>query len=92
MAPMANFCHTAFAWAHTDYWLEYVPSKANIADGPSRRFYDNVRKLGGKEVPMVIPTAAEIAAPQRLFAASRKWSRAARIVHWSVTPSTRAIS
>ena len=52
MALMANLCHTAFAWAHTDYWLESVPSKANIADGPSRRFYDDVHRLGGKDVPM----------------------------------------
>ena len=72
MTLMANLCHTAFAWAHTDYWLESVPSKANIADGPSRRFYDDVHRLGGKDVPMVMPTAAEIAEPQRLLAASRK--------------------
>ena len=64
---IANYCHTAFAWAHVDYWLEYVPSKANIADGPSRRFYDDVRKLGGCEVPMILTSAADIAMPARRF-------------------------
>jgi len=50
MAMMASFSHTAFGWAHTDYWLEYVPSKANIADGPSRHFYDHVHELCGVDV------------------------------------------
>ena len=67
MAMMANFCHTAFAWAHTDYWLEYVPSKANIADGPSRHVYGDVLALRGVEVTMTLPSAQDIATPQRIF-------------------------
>ena len=36
-------------------WFEWVPSKANIADLPSRGDEGLLRELGSQEVPMVLP-------------------------------------
>ena len=38
-------------------WFEYVPSKQNIADLPSRRDFELLRTLGSTWIPPVLPSA-----------------------------------
>ena len=39
-------------------WFEYVPSRANIADQPSRNDYELLGELGSAEMPFIIPPFA----------------------------------
>ena len=39
-------------------WFEYVNTKANIADEPSRKEFALLRELGSKEVKLVHPELA----------------------------------
>ena len=41
-------------------WVERVPSASNIADGPSRLCFDQVRELGGLPVRPVVVQAREL--------------------------------
>ena len=38
-----------------DPWVEYVRSKANLADEPSRGEFSTLVRLGAVEVPFVVP-------------------------------------
>ena len=40
----------------SDSWYTRVPSEGNIADGPSRLEFDEIRALGGKECDIVFPS------------------------------------
>ena len=46
------------------YWGQYVRSKSNLADGPSRRDYRLVKQLGAQEVPFEYG---------KLYDAAEKW-------------------
>ena len=46
-----------------DIWWEYVPSKANIGDMPSRLDWSLLRALGARWVPSAILTADQYLAP-----------------------------
>ena len=37
-------------------WYDRVPGPSNIADGPSRLKFDEIRRVGGKEVPVDLRT------------------------------------
>jgi len=39
-------------------WVEWVPSKANIADFPSRGDFDLLTQLGAEQRPFILPTFA----------------------------------
>jgi hypothetical protein len=58
MALLSNMFHTVLAALQVDLWSEWVPSKANIADVPSRP--DQPEKWtvleGMERVPLVFPT------------------------------------
>ena len=46
----------AFAFGlGVDSWFQWVPSKANIADLPSRKEYEMLRRFGAEERPMILP-------------------------------------
>ena len=46
-----------------DVWWEYVPSKANIGDMPSRLDWSLLRDLGARWIPTVVLTADQYFAP-----------------------------
>jgi hypothetical protein len=65
LARMVNAFHLQLAGLHTDVWLEFVPSLANIADLPSRNEFELLKRLGGQQVAITIPPAADWHAPLR---------------------------
>jgi len=44
--------------AGISFWVEWVPSKANIADFPSRGDFDLLTQLGAEQRPFILPTFA----------------------------------
>mmetsp|Transcript_29466 Transcript_29466/g.93809 ORF Transcript_29466/g.93809 Transcript_29466/m.93809 type:complete len:211 (+) Transcript_29466:386-1018(+) len=46
-----------------DAWLQWVPSKANIADLPSRGEFDLLHRLRSRETPLVLPDMDAFAHP-----------------------------
>ena len=69
MARLNSFFHLAIAALDIDLWVEWVPSKANPADWPSRPAHDKT-PLGAlhlKERPMIFPSPAEYAEPAALY-------------------------
>ena len=58
-------------------WFQWVPSKANIADLPSRNEYEMLRRFGACEVPVVFPEFAAWDGPVgRVLAKGRAvWGR-----------------
>jgi hypothetical protein len=54
-------------------WFEYVPSKENVSDGPSRGADELVADLGSKFVEAMLPAAAD------LFSVVRSWRAAQRL-------------
>ena len=54
----ARVVHAFHAWnagARVSVWFEYVRSKANIADLPSRDEFEMLRDMGSVEVEMRLP-------------------------------------
>ena len=56
MAYMSNAFHMQLAGLRASVYLDYVPSKANIADLPSRGEFRLLRRLGAAKVRMKTPT------------------------------------
>ena len=50
-------------------WFEYVPSRANIADQPSRNDFELLRELGSVEAEFIIPPFAAWDAPAEAWMA-----------------------
>ena len=87
MAACANALHLLDAALQCDAWFEWVPSKANIADLPSRQpetwsdeDVEVMRRLRMRErerVPRVmqLPTAEELDDPSRLIARANALAR-----------------
>ena len=63
MARLTNAFHLQLAGLRSSAYLEYVPSKSNIADLPSRGDFALLTKLGGVRVPVAIPPLADWRAP-----------------------------
>lgn len=63
LAKLANAFHLQLAGMHTSAYLDYVPSKANIADLPSRNEFELLIRLGGTRVPVIIPPLSSWRAP-----------------------------
>eukprot|EP00962_Isochrysis_galbana_P019363 scaffold5647_cov100-Isochrysis_galbana.AAC.2 len=61
-APDSARILQAFATLRLDIdgpiWFQWVPSKANIADLPSRREFGLLEELGSSEVPLILPLFA----------------------------------
>mmetsp|Transcript_41179 Transcript_41179/g.80510 ORF Transcript_41179/g.80510 Transcript_41179/m.80510 type:complete len:82 (-) Transcript_41179:489-734(-) len=75
MADLVNLFHFASVEANTDMWLEFVPSKANPADIPSRPGHPEstaLLALGFLQVPLVFPTEAEWDSPELLLSRLRR--------------------
>jgi len=58
LAHLVARLHLSLARGRTRFWLEFVRSKANIADAPSREDGDLslLRSLGAKRVSFTIPS------------------------------------
>ena len=67
LARLTNVFHLQLARLRTDVYLDYVPSKANIADLPSRNEFDLLTKLGGVPVELRTPPLAVWRAPLRAW-------------------------
>ena len=63
MAYMSNAFHMHFAGLRTSVFLDFVPSKANIADLPSRGEFRLLKRLGAAKVRMKTPTFTEWSVP-----------------------------
>ena len=50
MAKLSNMLWLAAAAIGTRPWFEYVPSKANLADLPSRGEFELLERLGARRV------------------------------------------
>ena len=60
---MVNVYHAQLARHRITAYLDYVPSKANIADLPSRNEFTLLTSLGSVLVPYIIPSADSWRAP-----------------------------
>ena len=69
LADASNALHCAACGLRIDLWLEWVASKANLADVPSRPTHDQgvLGRLGMREVRMVFPTREEWLDPSLLL-------------------------
>ena len=63
MAKMINAFHLQAAGLGVGAYFEYVPSKANIADLPSRGSYELLERLGGALEEMEVPAVDTWAGP-----------------------------
>ena len=62
-ADMNLLVHHIWMWAFkekTALWIDRVPTKDNVADGPSRGWYKALRALYGKWVDPILPSGASI--------------------------------
>ena len=69
LADGSNALHCLTCGLRCDTWFEWVASKANLADVPSRpeRDWGVLRRLGMRRVELVFPTPAEWADPSLLL-------------------------
>lgn len=65
LARLTNVFHLQVAGLRASVYMEYVPSKANIADLPSRGEFDLLTKLGGTRVPVRTPSSSSWRGPLR---------------------------
>jgi hypothetical protein len=63
MARLVNAFYAMNAGMTARTYLDYVPSKANIADLPSRSEYTLLHRLAARRRAMVVPTHAQITGP-----------------------------
>ena len=63
MAYMSNAFHMQLAGLRTSVFLDFVPSKANIADLPSRGEFELLRRIGAVKKRMKTPTFTQWSAP-----------------------------
>jgi hypothetical protein len=79
VADSARIVHAFWAIASalgSDVWFEYVPSKANIADAPSRNDCSYVESLGSDRCPFVCPPIDAWRSPAEAFEEARKAAKA----------------
>ena len=69
LADASNALHCAACGLHIDLWLEWVASKANLADVPSRPTKDQgvLERLGMRQVRLIFPTEEEWRNPALLL-------------------------
>jgi hypothetical protein len=63
LARLVNAFHAMSAGMTARTYMDYVPSKANIADLPSRSEYTLLHRLGARRRAMEVPTHAQIVGP-----------------------------
>ena len=52
---MSSALHIRLTELGIRIWVEFVPSKANLADEPSRAIFDTIVKLGATQLPFKMP-------------------------------------
>ena len=67
LARMVNAFHLQLVSLDAHVWLEFVPSKANIADLPSRDEYELLEHLGGRRASLRMPPAADWQSPLQVW-------------------------
>jgi len=67
LARMINAFHLQVAALGAHVYYEFVPSKCNVADLPSRDEYDLLEEHGGKRTSMLFPPAADWTGPLDLW-------------------------
>ena len=83
-ARIVHILHCVLAALGVTLWLEYVPSKENPSDAPSREDFDLLEALGGCFVCPAFPPAASMVDPARAWEglmslSGGRRSRAARL-------------
>ena len=63
LAAITSAIHLTAAGLHTSMYADWVPSKANIADLPSRGSHYLPKALGAHQVPLRVPTRSELERP-----------------------------
>ena len=63
LAAITNAIHLTAAGLRTSMYADWVPSKANIADLPSRGSHYLPKALGAQQVPLRVPTRYELERP-----------------------------
>jgi len=66
-ARLTNVFHLFNASLRANVYFEYVESKANIADLPSRGDFELLRAMAAIRIPMILPSAEEWARPLRYW-------------------------
>ena len=83
LAQLVNVYHMTAAALRARTYLDYVPSKANIADLPSRGEYALTHSMGAARGKMLVPGLAELESPlEAWFDAAA--SQAPRDAQWPV--------
>jgi hypothetical protein len=67
LARMINAFHLQIAALDANVYYEFVPSKCNVADLPSRDEYELLDEHGGKRTPMLFPPASDWTGPLDLW-------------------------
>ena len=67
-ARIVHMLHLLLAALDICVWFEYVPSKENIADAPSRGDMELLTGLGARRLDLVFPPTAALASPCTVFA------------------------
>lgn len=80
-AHIVHAFHALNAGLRTDVWFEYIASKANIADLPSRMDFDLLRRLRAQERPCVLPATDEWLLPAQTWLEARRFCEASEKVN-----------
>lgn len=83
----ARIVHAFHSWnvgAGVSVWFEYVRSKANIADMPSRGAFEMLHAMGSVEVAVELPPVSAWSRP------AAEWMREAREAAWPRPKSVRS--
>jgi len=67
LARIINAFHLQIAALGANVYYEFVPSKCNVADLPSRDEYELLDEHGGKRTPMLFPPASDWTGPLDLW-------------------------
>ena len=62
-AAMVNAFHERMLEMRRRVWAEWVPSKANIADWPTRPELEHLIPISAEQVPLVLPPVSQLADP-----------------------------
>ena len=75
-ARIVHAFHALNVGLRTDVWFEYVASKANIADLPSRMEFDLLRRLRAQERQCVLPSTEDWLQPAQMWIEARRFCEA----------------
>ena len=80
-ARIVHAFHALNVGLRTDVWFEYVASKANIADLPSRMDFDLLKSLSAQERQCVLPSTEDWLQPAQMWIEARRFCEASEKVN-----------